>query len=169
MIFAKDNTGKTAIHRKQISAPMSWLYVNNYIKVGDTILDFGCGYGTDKKLLAKRGINIHGYDKNHDNNVHRISGYYNQYDVVTCNYVFNVVDQDEQIKILRIIHSILKNMQSIVYISVRRDIKKDYVNRNGVTQSIVTLPHADIIHEERGRYIIYAIPKYKINKIIESM
>lgn len=84
-----------------------------------TILDYGCGKGYDVEALKELGYSISGYDK-------FIQDYRNdealtrKYDVVTCNYVFNVIeDEAEHADVL----ATLKELGEKVIISVRADEK----------------------------------------------
>ena len=52
------NSHLTAKERDTLSFPAKILLNKNLI-VGD-VLDFGCGYGSDVKLLKAKGINIEG-------------------------------------------------------------------------------------------------------------
>lgn len=98
----------TAISRSKVSKPVEYLIQKNLLQ-GD-ILDYGCGYGYDALAL---GADF--YDK-----------YYypekpvRQYDTIICNYVLNVVSEDEELEILRDIQRLLKP-NGRAYISVRRD------------------------------------------------
>lgn len=112
---------KTALQRKTLSKPMRILLENKYfIKPVNSILDYGCGHGTDVKILnEKYFLDIYGYDK------------YNpkfdfnfvlekEYDVVTCNYVFNVIPSPTEHKLTL---NLLKSLGDNIYISVRADKK----------------------------------------------
>ena len=78
---------KTAISRKKLSVPMKALLNQGLIK--GLILDYGCGKGSDVKLLQEQGLAALGYDP-----------YYYpqkpektlQFDVVTMSYVINVIE-----------------------------------------------------------------------------
>ena len=50
----------TAKPRTKLSYPMRWLHKQNLFK--GRILDFGCGLGSDVKLLSSLGYDIIGYD-----------------------------------------------------------------------------------------------------------
>lgn len=54
----------------------------------DTILDYGCGRGDDVRLLRCLGYNAVGYDPYWQPNYDILD----QYDVVFCNYVINVIE-----------------------------------------------------------------------------
>ena len=55
------NSHLTAKERETLSFPAKTLFNQNLL-VGE-VLDFGCGYGSDVKLLQNKGIKIEGYDK----------------------------------------------------------------------------------------------------------
>lgn len=108
---------KTALRRKELSKPMRELFSLGLLK--GNILDVGCGYGFDVKKLSELGLDIVGYDKynvefNDTKVVHK------RYDVVTCNYMFNVIpDLEEHRKMVELLRSLSDN----VYIAVRTDVK----------------------------------------------
>ena len=79
---------KTAITRRKISRPMHWLISNNLI-TEKSVLDYGCGRGTDVNFLKSLRYNVVGYDP-----------YFfpvmplGSFDVVTCIYVLNVIPEE---------------------------------------------------------------------------
>ena len=116
----KFNPAVTAIRRKTLSAPIAWLIQHHYLSSGQSkILDYGCGYGSDVRLLREwnKDLYVEGYDP-----------YYNRidlgdtfYDVVLCTFVLNVVNVDEQNDILKKIWRQLK-ANGQLFITVRRDV-----------------------------------------------
>ena len=108
---------KTAIVRKGVSKPMKILKDKELLK--GKILDFACGHGEDVSILSGLGFDIIGYDKFNDTyrNDKLLS---NKYDVVTCNYCFNVIPNLEE---HRQVLELLKRLGNNVYISVRSDLK----------------------------------------------
>lgn len=123
----KFNPAVTAIGRTKLSAPIAWLIGHHYLRSGQSkILDYGCGYGSDVRLLRdwNKGCPVIGYDKYHkDYNISlgfSCEGNF-YFDVVLCTYVLNVVDEKEQ---LDIIHNMWQHTlaDGHLYISVRRDI-----------------------------------------------
>lgn len=109
------NSHLTAKERDSLSFPAKILLQRNLLQ-GD-LLDFGCGYGNDVRLLATKGFNIEGYDKH----------YYPEYpqkkfDTIICFYVLNVLLPEEQATVLMELSQLIKPT-GIVYIAVRRDIK----------------------------------------------
>ena len=106
----------TALKRKSLSVPMREL-LNRGIFKGNCI-DFACGYGDDFKFLIHKDINIVGYDKynlefKNDNSLK------DTYDILTCNYCFNVIPKQEHDELLDQIKKLSRN----IYISVRSDSK----------------------------------------------
>ena len=57
------NSHLTAKEREFLSFPAKILLNKNLLK--GEVLDFGCGFGNDVKLLREKGINIDGYDKHY--------------------------------------------------------------------------------------------------------
>ena len=85
-----------------------------------SVLEFGCGFGQDLEILRYTyGIDIEGYDKYNmmfDNEMW-LNG---TYDVVTCNYVLNVIyDLKEHKEVI----DKLRKLGREVYISVRTDAR----------------------------------------------
>ncbi|MBT0607563.1 bifunctional class I SAM-dependent methyltransferase/HIT family protein [Aequorivita echinoideorum] len=109
------NSHLTAKERDTLSFPAKILLNNNLI-VG-SVLDFGCGFGSDVKLLKAKGINIEGYDKFHLPNYPS-----KKYDTIICFYVLNVLLPEEQATILMELSQLIKPTGK-VYIAVRRDLQ----------------------------------------------
>ena len=109
------NSHLTAKERDTLSFPAKILHNHNLL-VGD-VLDFGCGFGNDVKLLKSKGINIKGYDK------HYFPEYpTKKFDTIICFYVLNVLIPEEQAMVLMELSQLVKSTGK-VYIAVRRDIQ----------------------------------------------
>lgn len=119
----KYNPKNTAIKRNTLSKPMQKLLDLGIFQGGNIaekkILDYGCGKGYDVLTMRYNGFDINGYDKyNLDFDDKELL--VRTYDIVTYNYVFNVVksleEHEEALKLLKI-------LGKEVYISVRADSK----------------------------------------------
>lgn len=117
------NTGKdynpfrTAMKRSTLSRPMREL--NNRGLLQGKILDYACGHGDDVKFLQEQGMDIQGYD--HFNPVwNDWSLLLEKYDVLTCNYMFNVIQRPENHEAIL---EIFERLADVIYISVRSDTK----------------------------------------------
>lgn len=142
------NSKRTAIKRNKPSAPTQFLMKQELIRKDEDVLDFGCGRGDD--------VTHYGFD-GYDPYFEEYSSYPDQqYDKIICNYVLNVVPEFTQIRILQQIMELLKP-HGIAFITVRRDITENYVNRYGVEQRVVHLPYLSI-HRTNG-YEIYMVVK----------
>ncbi len=109
------NSHLTAKEREYLSFPAKILFNHNLL-VGD-VLDFGCGFGNDVKLLSLKGIKIAGYDK------HYFPEYpIKKFDTIICFYVLNVLMPEEQALVLMELSQLIKPTGK-VYIAVRRDLK----------------------------------------------
>ena len=87
---------KTAIKRYELSAPMKSLLRDQLLAVADTVFDFGCGRGSDVKLLRKQGFQCRGWDPAFAPNEAKLES-----DVVNIGYVINVIeDPDERAQTL---------------------------------------------------------------------
>ena len=109
------NNHLTAKEREHLSFPAKIL-INQNLLIGD-VLDFGCGFGNDVKLLKSKGINIKGYDK------HYFPEYpTKKFDTIICFYVLNVLMPEEQATVLMELSQLVKPTGK-VYIAVRRDLQ----------------------------------------------
>lgn len=105
----------TAKERDSLSFPAKFVLKNKLLK-GD-VLDFGCGFGSDVKLLKDRGINITGYDKHYFPEYPK-----KKFDTIICFYVLNVLMPEEQATVLMELSQLVKPTGR-VYIAVRRDLQ----------------------------------------------
>ena len=109
------NSHLTAKERDSLSFPARIIF-NKGLLVGE-VLDFGCGFGNDVKLLKAKGVNIEGYDKYH------FPEYPNKkFDTIICFYVLNVLLPEEQATVLMELSRLIKPTGK-VYIAVRRDLR----------------------------------------------
>lgn len=109
------NSHLTAKERDTLSFPAKIL-LNRNLFVGD-VLDFGCGYGNDVRILESKGINIEGYDKFYFPEFPT-----KKFDTIICFYVLNVLMPEEQATVLMELSQLLKP-NGKVYIAVRRDLQ----------------------------------------------
>jgi diadenosine tetraphosphate (Ap4A) HIT family hydrolase len=127
----------TAIERIYLSFPAKYLWDQSWLQ--GQVLDFGCGFGNDVKLLQQKGFDIAGYDP-----------YYfpefpnNKFDTIICFYVLNVLFPEEQANVLMEVSHLLKPGGK-AYFAVRRDLKKEgfrehSVHKKPTYQCIVKLP-----------------------------
>jgi len=134
----------TAITRTKHSRPMAELYMMGLLPDSKSILDFGCGKGFDAEQLKLDMYDPYYYPE-----------YPNKkYDIITCNYVLNVLTEPEVNKVLGEIKGLLNN-KGVAYITVRRDVKKDGWTKRGTYQRNVVLP-LPIVKETSG-YCIYKL------------
>lgn len=100
-------TDKTAIHNKNPSPAIVWLYEQGYFKGKKSILDYGCGYGRNAEFLRSKGFDVFSFDPYHHvekepdgwNNVtnYIVSGF----QLAFSSYVLNVVDKKLEDYILK--------------------------------------------------------------------
>ena len=108
-MLSEYNPFKTAISRNCLSVPMRELVNLNIFNLTDKCIDIGCGKGQDVIFLRYLGVNIIGYDKyNPKFNDDKLLD--NIYDLVTCNYVFNVIDLEEHKRLLNKINKLSDNV-----------------------------------------------------------
>lgn len=111
---------RTAKSRKNFSTPIQFLLKEEYIKEKHmTILDYGCGRGYDVEHLANMGFYVKGFDPNGKYNDYDVLD--EQYDVITCNYVFNVIQDpiDRYLVEQNIIYHLKEG--GTAFVSVRND------------------------------------------------
>ncbi|NME70944.1 class I SAM-dependent methyltransferase [Flammeovirga aprica] len=114
----------TAIHRKSISFPSRFLHEKKFLK--GEVLDFGSGHGKDTEALALLGVEIEQYDK-----------FYapvfpnKKYDTIICHYVLNVVEKEEQTRVLAEVSYLLKPGGK-AYFTVRRDLNKEGIRIHAI-------------------------------------
>ncbi|BAY30720.1 HIT family protein [Nostoc carneum NIES-2107] len=142
----------TAIERTSLSFPAQYLLNQNLLQ--GKILDFGCGFGNDVKILRDKGCDITGYDPY----------YFPQYpqekfDTIICFYVLNVLFPEEQANVLMEVAHLLKPGGKAYY-AVRRDIRKEgfrehYIHKKPTYQCIVKLPFHSIYLDDIREFYEY--------------
>ena len=138
----------TAISRKTPSAPISRLDASNRLE-GIKLLDYGCGKGTDADYY-----NMDKYDPHYFNDIDLQE---NTYDLITCTYVLNVIDcEDERQQVINDIEDLLKDGGK-AFITVRRDVKSTGYTSRGTYQENIQLKLP--ILWENGQYCTYVIEK----------
>lgn len=136
---------KTAIARSSPSKPMRILEERNLLsdKIG---LDFGCGRGFDADYYGLDKYDPHYYP----------SPVLKSFEIITCNYVLNVLLDDQQYQVLKDINSLLE-AEGSAYISVRRDVKTPTLTSKGTYQCPVYLD-LPILYED-STVCIYVMRK----------
>jgi diadenosine tetraphosphate (Ap4A) HIT family hydrolase len=149
----------TAIERIYLSVPTQFLFAKKLLQ--GKILDFGCGFGNDVKLLQQKGVDITGYDP------YYFPQYPNEnFDTIICLYVLNVLFPEEQAKVLMEVSHLLKPGGKAYYV-VRRDIKREgfrehYIHKKPTYQCIVKLPFKSIYLDDS--YEIYEYRHYNLQR-----
>lgn len=83
--------------RNSLSRPLAQALDDQLLRMGTTVLDYGCGRGDDLRRLAGLGIAATGWDP-----VHRPRGELQEADLVNLGYVVNVIeDPAERADVLR--------------------------------------------------------------------
>lgn len=118
MYRAIDNSYRTAIVRRKLSAPTKYLVENNLLNPYST-LDYGCGRGFDCDEMG-----YDGYDP-----YYRPEYPIKKYKTIMCNFVLNVLPEYQWEKVLTYIENLLDD-DGVAYISVRNDKS----NLNGFTK-----------------------------------
>ncbi|AFZ13512.1 histidine triad (HIT) protein [Crinalium epipsammum PCC 9333] len=150
----------TAIERVYLSFPARFLLEKNQLQ--GKILDFGCGFGNDVKLLQQKGFNITGYDP------YYFPQYPNEkFDTIICFYVLNVLFPEEQANVLMEVSHLLKPGGK-AYFAVRRDIKKEgfrehYIHKKPTYQCITKIPFKSILLDEYCEIYEYTHYNYQRN------
>jgi DNA phosphorothioation-associated putative methyltransferase len=114
----KVNRQLTAIARTDLSRPFQLAIEHQVISKRTRILDFGCGRGFDVDKLRDSGWSTFGWDP-----AHRPTTRKTKSDVVTFNYVLNVIeDQNERVLTLK---SAFELAKSCLIVSARLDFERD--------------------------------------------
>ena len=109
--------GNTAIARQKMSRPMKKMYESGKFDK-KTVLDYGCGKGFDVEYLKLQGIDIKGYEPfASDKYLQMPEG---KFDIITNNYVLNVIENPAERKNLV---EEMKKLGNTVVITVRADKK----------------------------------------------
>ena len=82
---------KTAIKRYDFSAPIKSLLRDQLISEEDSVFDYGCGRGSDARLLKKQGFNCRGWDPSFKPNEPKLES-----EIVNLGYVINVIEDPEE-------------------------------------------------------------------------
>ena len=169
--FKNNYSHLTAKKRKYLSMPTRKLLELGLLN-GD-ILDFGCGFGKDVDLLKMKGFNVLGYDSHYFPKSPN-----KKFDTVICNYVLNILTQEEQSYVLMEISELLKP-NGKAYFSVRRDIKTNriiYNPKHGVKtyQANVKLLYSSIFLNENSEiyeyqhYTLLNIGRYDVSPFLKD-
>jgi len=110
------------------------------------MLDYGCGRGFDANYYK-----MDKYDPFYSPDYPK-----EKYDTITCNFVLNVISEEEAKIVIDKIHSLLKDNGS-AFFTVRRDIKKEGVTSKLTFQRNVILDF-EIVKETRD-FCIYRMEK----------
>ena len=138
------NSHKTAITRNKPSVPMRHLDKAGLL-VGK-MLDYGCGKGFDADHF-----DMDKYDPHYS--PIKVDGEYN---TITCNYVFNVIDPDKEEELIEEIYKLL-NANGTAYITVRRDLKQEGFTSKKTYQRNVNLKLP--VLRETSTYCTYVLIK----------
>lgn len=115
----------TAIRNFTPAPGVVWLYERGYINPGDILLDYGAGHGRNTNFLENHNINVFAYDPYTGTNdpESKISTLIpdNEYDIVLTSYVLNVVDRENEKKILSHIRNNIPHKRE--YHIVRDDVE----------------------------------------------
>jgi hypothetical protein len=123
------NPSITAKTRSRLSAPMRYLLEHELLK--GSILDFGCGTGSDAHYLKTyHNLDIRGYDKYFEayDDVYLLLDWY---DTVTCNFVFDSIadpsDYQHCKNTLRLLGDDVYISFNINFFSIKDEWEYDYI------------------------------------------
>ncbi len=156
------NSHLTIKERKWPSYPTKQLFLRKLIN--GKVLDFGCGTGVDVAFLKEKNFDVTGYDPHYAPNYPT-----EKFDTILCNYVLNILLQEEQAHVLMAVSELLKPTGK-AYFTVRRDIKRTGFRthiKHGrkVYQCNVVLPYKSILTAKHCEVYEYQhINQYKHNQ-----
>lgn len=146
----------TAIARKKPSAPMMFLWGINRLQPDRVILDYGCGKGKDVEWMKSIGRMAFGYDPHYAPNTIQ-NGMANCYDIITCNFVLNVIESsNERESTILHIKGLLRH-GGHAYVAIRADKAKlnGYTKRGTFQTYVDMLPYGfKLLHKGSG-YELY--------------
>jgi len=150
----------TAKERIYLSFPAKLMLDQNLLQ--GKILDFGCGFGNDVKLLQQKKLDIIGYDPHYFPQFPQ-----EKFDTIICFYVLNVLFIEEQTQVLMEISHLLKPGGKAYY-AVRRDLKREgfrehFIHKKPTYQCIVKLPFPSIHRDDFCEIYEYTHYNYQKN------
>ena len=95
--------GNTAISRQSMSRPMAKMLKASMFD-NKRVLDYGCGKGFDVEQLKSLGIDITGYEPFASDKYLQVPS--GKFDIITNNYVLNVIENPEERKELIILQAL---------------------------------------------------------------
>jgi ATP adenylyltransferase len=111
------------------------------------VLDFGCGFGTDVEILAKRGVQILGFDPHYFPEMPN-----EKFDTIMCLYVLNVLLPESQKSVINEVSKLLLP-NGKAYFAVRRDVRFEgfrmhKIHQKPTYQCSVELPYLSIFKND---------------------
>lgn len=146
------NRYKTAISRKKYSKPLRLALLSGFVNLETTVLDYGCGKGSDVSFLKEDNIIACGYDPYYFPEINpflnqEISHYQeiSQFDIVLLIYVLNVIEcPKERLDLLKMCFNNSKQ-GLLVSVRLKRECPKMYqeygdgiITRKGTFQKFYT-------------------------------
>lgn len=86
------NSHKTAARRGKMSRPITAAMKRRIITRQTTVLDYGCGYGDDVRMMNEQGIDASGWDPHHAAKTDKRK----KYDIVCLLFVINTIADREK-------------------------------------------------------------------------
>lgn len=146
------NSHLTAKERDRLSFPARIALERGWLQ--GRVLDLGCGFGSDVRLLREKGVDIVGYDP-----------YYfpqfpeGRFDTILCFYVLNVLLPEQQAAVLMDVSALLKP-DGKAYYAVRRDLHYEgfrihKLHQKQTYQCQVRLPFKSVFCNENSELYEY--------------
>lgn len=110
--------GRTAMRRRDLSVPAQHLLNLGVLSKGTTVLDYGCGRGDDVDALKELGYAARGWDPVHAPSTRRTPA-----EVVSCNYVLNVIDEQSERR--EVVAAAWKLSKRLLLVSARLEYEQD--------------------------------------------
>ena len=125
---------------------MTYLATNGFFN-SYLCLDYGCGRGFDADAFGFEKYDPHYFPQVPEG----------EFDIITCNYVLNVIPLDGEEEVVDKIWNLLAP-DGVAYITVRRDVKKEGLTSRGTFQRNVVLNFI-IEFEKKNQFCIYKLTK----------
>lgn len=139
----------TALTRDKLSLPIRTALQEAVLRPGMSVFDYGCGKGSDVRLLAEQGYICFSYDPYYQPRLLRV-----RTDFVNCGFVLNVIEnQAERVKVVQAAWQLTKE---VFMLSVRaraaeldgKAVRDGQLSQTGSFQKFFSQPELEAFVQE---------------------